>query len=135
MLKPGSILSCDLFQGLLYHSGIYVGHDKVVELIPSGIIRIIDTEMFVRYGKYRTGDIFKVACNRYGPICRNDIAERAVEYAGIKKKYNPLYFNCHVFTAACLNGFVNNKVFLFSHLEKEISRVINKGEKVAWCVI
>lgn len=136
-LEVGSIVACDLVNGLLDHSGIYVGNGEIVELNGNSEICKISLYNFITSSDYRTGQDLFVATWKGKTICSQEIADRAIiAYEQYKnreiKPYNIVWNNCHQFCAECVNGS-DVDVTLFSSLsrllaEQEVEKDTPKGE-------
>lgn len=110
----GSILKVDLALNpvaSMCHTGIYVGHNRIVEMTNddgTGIIKKVSPNYFLNYSLWRTGLFIYVACGKkngkYYPLGSEDIAERAEQAIGNTVDYNLLLENCHLFTEKCIAG-------------------------------
>ncbi len=108
---PGSIVLCDLFGGE-YHSGIYVGGNKIVHLEGSGDICKVSPEEFLkRLGGLTDAKIIYISCDKNSsPISDTAIVERALNKIGSSRDYNLLFDNCHQFTYGCITGDFENPI-------------------------
>lgn len=114
---PGSILRVDLVGGVVYHSGVYVGHGFVVEVTNDDenrrIIQKISLSEFLNGPPgfpLRTGAYIYVACaqdargNCYA-LGSSDIARRAENSISRSAGYyNLITNNCHCFCESCISG-------------------------------
>lgn len=101
----GSVLYCNLVLAL-EHTGIYVGDGKVVHLKGNGIIEIVSFREFIKRleGRNFSYSIFCATDINGKSIGSRDVAKRALEMVGEKRKYNLIFDNCHCFTTYCLTG-------------------------------
>jgi len=106
----GALLLCTL-PAPAHHSGVYVGHGKVIELQGNGHIRKVDLDNFTR-----TGVTIMVASRNKHIFTSENIATRAEKKEGNTRNYNVILDNCHQFTAGCIKGKFENpnnfKLFL-----------------------
>jgi len=131
----GSVLICDLGNGLAEHSGVYIGDGKIVELRGDGEIVIVDKTTFRNYGIHRTGVNIYVACDEDNiPYSGYMVADRAREMVGERRDYNVIFDNCHQFTAGCITGDFENTCNFFWMLEDEIKEHLGYGESIRWLV-
>ena len=112
---PGSILRCDLAfrfnfgAGRAYHTGIYLGDDKVVEVTEqeqTAQVRIVSPAEFLNgESGVRTGAFIYVATSRGKVLGSPEIAARArAEATTSRGQYNLVFNNCHMFTRYCVTG-------------------------------
>ena len=122
IVKPrvGSILKVDHIGSSLLtedvcHTGIYIGHDEIVELTPDddgdAIIRTVSPKEFRDSSLCRTGAFIYIACGKDDDgdcyaLCGKKIANRAKQAVGKKwlGKYSLLDNNCHKFCQYCITG-------------------------------
>ena len=126
--KPGSILKVDLALNPIAsacHTGIYVGHNRIVEMTNddgTGIIKKVPPKYFLNYSLWRTGVFIYVACaekdGKYYPLAAPEIAERALEAVGNETKYNLLLDNCHLFVEYCITGKQNSLIGTLENIEQ-----------------
>ena len=108
----GSILYCKL-AFFVEHTGIYIGDGKVVHLDGDGCIRILS-----RLNGLNPAYRIYYSVDKQGEAFGNkEIAERAKNLVGTRRKYNLFLNNCHRFTGYCLTG-KNNVCTTFSRLKK-----------------
>ena len=128
----GSVVYCGLGVRAIFHSGIYVGEERIVELHSSGEVRSVPPEQFTRDALIGWALIARVAAFIVAPIptalavvgstapfdsmkihvsCRShravgsaDVASRARSKIGKRRPYSFLKYNCHHFTYECLTG-------------------------------
>ena len=107
----GSVLRMDLICGVIKHSAIYVGDDRIVEVCEENgraKVRCIRPNDFLNAGLLRTGAYIYVATNGGSPLGADDIAQRALRGAWgenpDKGNYTLLDNNCHRFTRYCILG-------------------------------
>ena len=118
---PGSVIRCKIAGGITYHSGIYIGNNRIVELEGEGHIRTVSTYEFLSHPGPRTGFSSQVACDDAGnPLGSERVASRARAKIGDRVEYNLVTENCHKFTTGCLTGDFENDITLFTELEEII---------------
>lgn len=130
--EPGSILKVDLALNpvaSMCHTGIYVGHNRIVEMTNdngTGIIKKVPPKYFLNYSPWRTGVFIYVACGKkdgkYYPLAAPEIAERALEAVGNETKYNLLLDNCHLFVEYCITGKQDSLIGTLENIEKVLAR-------------
>lgn len=125
----GSILHCSLFGA--EHTGIYIGNNKIVELLGTGEIRIATPEMFLDGSNAIS---VYVACNGTEPLGGKYIAERAINMVGTTRNYSLLTDNCHQFTTGCITGNFENSANYFALVERAIKNSMNNGNSIEWRV-
>lgn len=129
MPQKGAILHCSLYG--VEHTGVYIGNNKIVELLGNGDIRIATPSMFLS----GTNAIsIYVACNGTIPLGSEGIAKRAEEMVGNSRKYNIILDNCHQFTAGCILGDYENADNFFLFVESTIKEKMNGGKSIEWRV-
>lgn len=106
---PGSVVLCDLVE-TEYHSGIYVGNNRIVHLEGSGEIRCVSPERFLkRLGGLTEAKVIFVSCDSDGdPVGDDETAERALSMVGKRRDYNLVFDNCHQFTSGCITDDFEN---------------------------
>ena len=129
--KPGSILKVDLALNPVAsacHTGIYVGHNRIVEMTNddgTGIIKKVSPKYFLNYSLWRTGVFIYVACaekdGKYYPLAAPEIAERALEAVGNETKYNLLLDNCHLFVEYCITGKYDSLLGTLENIEASLA--------------
>lgn len=126
-LKKGCILKCDLGV-LLEHTGVYIGHGKIVSLNRHGMIKVETPQSFFPPGTDPKSHNIYVAC--YGEtdevLCAKHVAANARKKINDKTHYNVLFNNCHRFTAGCITGNFESDVIAFSQLEEVILMYIEQ---------
>lgn len=127
-IPPGSVLYCKL--GPFEHSGVYIGDNQIIELSGQGRIQTTNPRGFLS-GCPGTSRIF-VACDEYGPLCKQSIIARAKHKAGHSRSYNMVLDNCHQFTAGCITGQFENNHNFFYILESVISTHLNNNLPFQW---
>lgn len=107
----GAVLRIDLVGGVVKHSAIYVGDDRVVEVYEENgeaTVRCIRPNDFLNAGQLRTGAYIYVAAYHGMVLGSDDIADRALHAAwdGVASRgeYTLLDNNCHRFTKYCILG-------------------------------
>ena len=117
----GCILKCDLGV-LLEHTGVYIGHGKIVSLNRHSEIKIENETSFFPPGTNPKSNRIYTACygNTDEPLCSTAIVRRAKKKINQKTPYNVLFNNCHRFTSGCITGNFDNEVVSFSQLEDVI---------------
>lgn len=105
----GSIVLCDLVLGE-YHSGVYVGNHKIVNLEGDGSITLVSPEDFLfRIGGLNNAKAIYVSCDEDGdPVGDTETAERALSMVGKSRDYNLIFDNCHQFTSGCITDDFEN---------------------------
>jgi len=117
---PGCVLRCDLAGGAslmcgsLCHTGIYLGDDRIVEIVPikgKAKVHIVDPYDFLNgqgTNFIRTGINIYVATDGEGnALGSEEIATRALEYQKARSslgEYDVVDNNCHKFTVRCITG-------------------------------
>jgi len=103
VLRPGSIVACDLALGL-DHTGIYIGRNRIVERHGDGEIRKVSINDFINSSTLRSGVTLYVACANGKIIASPEIAKRAREAVGTNFGYHLIDNNCHKLTAYLATG-------------------------------
>lgn len=111
--RPGSLIHCALYG--VEHTGIYVGRNRVVELLGTGRVEKSSPQQFIQGTNAVT---VYVACADGVPILDRQAAARARLWVGRKKNYKLLDDNCHRFSAYCISGVDSTKLAYFYKLEK-----------------
>lgn len=107
----GSILYTDLLGEYAQHSGVYIGHGRIVELNRHGDIQIVSPREFMSGG---TGTEIHVSCIGSRAIGSREVAGRAYRKVGQRRDYHMLLNNCHQFASGCLSGnYENDDNFLW----------------------
>lgn len=147
----GSVVYCGLGVRAIFHSGIYVGTNRIVELHSSGEIRAVAPEEFTRDALIGWALIARVAAFIVAPIpsalavvgatapfdsmkihvsCRGHravgsdyVASRARSKIGQRRRYSPLKDNCHHFTYECLTGRIETSRFLPAVMKEAKNRL------------
>ena len=117
---PGCVLKCDLAGGVsimcgsLCHTGIYLGDDRIAEVVPGkrrAKIQIVDPYDFLNgqgTNFIRTGINIYVATDGEGrALGSRAIADRALDYHKRRRsggEYDLVDNNCHKFTVRCITG-------------------------------
>ncbi|CNF78921.1 lecithin retinol acyltransferase family protein [Yersinia enterocolitica] len=113
----GGMVWCELAGGTTTHSGIYVGHQRIVHLSGSGDVLLSNRYDFLnRLEGYNTALSLYTDCHGTHPVGNTNAAKRALSQVGIHRRYHLLNNNCHRFTAECVTGKINPGVFLHRHL-------------------
>ncbi|UDQ97019.1 lecithin retinol acyltransferase family protein [Lentisphaerota bacterium WC36G] len=129
--ERGSVLYTDLLFGMMEHSGIYIGNNRIVELNSQGEVSIVTPSEFISGG---TGINIYVSCIDENPIGCEVTAQRAERMVGTKKNYHLLNDNCHIFCSGCLTGdFNNNETFLWM-LQQNAQELLNANTWRIWDV-
>lgn len=149
--KAGTPLLVSLARGGAEHSGVFLGRSRVAELTGNGLIQDVSLSEFVNGDEndltnLRTGTRIFAACDDSSgqPLTLPRIAKSAREF--IEKvgrvPYNLFCNNCHLFTASCIQGEMNEKLsfcdwlkdgtFSIDCLDEVVSRIMNAGKPVAW---
>lgn len=117
---PGCVLRCDLAGGAslmcgsLCHTGIYLGDDRIMEVVPEdgrAKVHIVDPYNFLNgqgTNFIRTGINIYVATDGEGhALGSHEIADRALAYRKTHRsrgEYDLVDNNCHKFTVRCITG-------------------------------
>lgn len=123
----GSVLHCSLFG--VEHSGIYVGDNKIVELLGSGNIRLSSPKQFIQGSNALS---IYVACEGKSPLGNLAIAKRALGEVGNVRKYNVILNNCHLFSYGCLTGKCNSNNTMFQSLEDALKLQVKSKHTFNW---
>ncbi|MBV5341472.1 MAG: hypothetical protein J0665_18275 [Deltaproteobacteria bacterium] len=127
----GSVLYTDLCFGYAEHSGIYIGHNQIVELNAKGGISVVTPEEFISGG---TGVHIYVSSFDGCAVGSKKAAKRAKYLINSQRDYNFLLSNCHQFTAGCLtNEFENGSSFLWM-LKDDCQTYLGANEWRIWDV-
>ena len=111
-LCPGCILRSNMT--VAWHSGIYVGDDRVVELQGTGIVEQVSLKIFNQVPRI-TDPICEVLCNKNGVPCYLSNWAKNANLAQKKSiKYGYFSNNCHRFTISCILGNNDNKLLTYS---------------------
>jgi hypothetical protein len=104
----GSVVYCDL-ACTVEHSGIYVGHDRIVHRDGDGSIELVTrAEFLARLGGFNPAMSIYVSCAGSYAVGNEQVAIRALAMVGAHRKCSILLDNCHQFTSGCLNGNFEN---------------------------
>ncbi|MFC3912744.1 lecithin retinol acyltransferase family protein [Pseudaeromonas sharmana] len=125
----GSILHCSLFGA--EHTGVYIGNNRIVELLGTGEIRVATPEMFIDGTNAMS---IYVACNGVEPLGGEHIANRAEMMTRSRRNYHLLKDNCHQFTTGCITGEFENSSNFFASVEYSIKKNMNNGNSIEWRV-
>lgn len=100
-VKPrrGSILYCCM--GLVEHTGIYVGDNRIVNMSGDGLIESTTPHGFVEGKAAPLGNIY-VSCQDDHAVGTEAVAQLAEAAVGESVDYKVLSRNCHRFVVACL---------------------------------
>ena len=103
--QRGSVVFCRLV-GMLEHTGICIGDDRIVHLDGSGLVEEVGPSEFMsRIDGANPSLTVYCSCDVLGvPIGRKEFAERAERRLGQARQYNLLVDNCHSFTSECVTG-------------------------------
>ena len=104
----GSVVYCDL-ACTVEHSGIYVGHNRIVHLDGNGAVELVSRSEFLgRLGGLNPAMSIYVSSAGTNAVGSAQVASRALAMVGGQRKYNVLLDNCHQFTSGCLTGNFEN---------------------------
>ncbi|MCU5529332.1 hypothetical protein OCA90_00745 [Bacillus cereus] len=127
----GAVLYCKLGFGIMEHSGIYVGHNNVMQLDGKGNINNVKFEEFTSNITTHVSTIWFPCDKETGQaISCIDAVDRAYEMFTKKRDYHLLLNNCHQFSSGCLTGdFENADNFLWM-----LKETLNKkhGKRIEW---
>ncbi len=103
----GGVVYCDLAFGMAEHSGIYMGQGQIAHLNRHGEIEVVDPEEFI---DGTTAMSIYTACCGTRPVGDAKAAANARYFLQHVRRmeYSLLLQNCHIFSAACYNGDLNN---------------------------
>ncbi|WP_228256338.1 lecithin retinol acyltransferase family protein [Acinetobacter wuhouensis] len=131
--KVGSIVHCGLLMNQIEHSGIYIGHNKIVHLDGSGRIEIVSPKKFLdRLDGMNLATNIYVSCRNGKAVASKAAAERAKLKIGKIVNYSVYSNNCHMFVSGCLTGHFENKDNFFSSLEETVEKEIDMNEWRVW---
>ncbi len=133
--NPGSIVKCELLNGIFYHTGIYTGNDKIVELDGKGMVRSISVFEFANASWLRTGKQIFVACYMGTTLGNPDISERAIKFLNTRFVYNPILQNCYQFTINCITGKLKKTVYYYRSVDQNIRTFLNCGKSFSWEIL
>jgi len=126
----GSMVYCDLL-AIEKHSGIYVGNNQIVHLQGDGNIAMVTPERFLGAPINPAISIY-VSCNGTTAVGSSEVAARAKNMVGNKRKYNVILDNCHQFTSGCLTGdFENNDNFIL-FVKHTAENILNANTWRVW---
>ena len=157
----GSVVYCGLGIRAFFHSGIYVGEERIVELHGSGEVRAVSPEQFTPDALIGWALIARVAAFIVAPIpaavavvgftapfdsmkihvsCRghraarsDGVASRARSKIGQRRPYSFLKYNCHHFTYECLTGRrIKTARFLPAVMEQAANRPLEADAWPIW---
>ncbi|CAM2858240.1 lecithin retinol acyltransferase family protein [Helicobacter felis] len=142
----GSVLCCDLFGNIAEHSGIYVGNNRIVELLSTGEVvqsspkGFVDglpfaTEIYVFAKHQKTGETNAKGEEYVLSVGLKEVAKKAQEYVGKKFKYakvpNSEEYNCHKFVCHCLLGEKDDSSYTLTDIKKAIRRCYKLSDEEA----
>ena len=147
----GTPLLVSLARGGTEHSGIFLGRNRVAELRGDGDLCNISLSEFVNGSdgdrvNMRSGTRIFAACDDETglPLASKKIVETARHFIENVRKvsYNIFCNNCHMFTASCVQGWLNheqsfwdwmkNGTFTIDRLDEVVSATMNGGRDIAW---
>ena len=148
---PGTPLLVSLARGGAEHSGVFLGWSRVAELRGDGNICNASLSDFINGDaddpmNVRSGTRIFAACDdKTGmPLSSANVVAAARRFIKNVKKvsYNLFCNNCHVFTASCVEGYMDREqsfldwirdgTFSIDRLDEIISKVMNSGRNIAW---
>ena len=121
VLRPGSIVACDLALGALDHTGIYIGRNRIVERNGDGNIKKVSIDEFINSSTSRTGVTLYAACANGKVIASSEIANRARKAVGADPGYHIYSKNCHRLTAYLATG-TRHDITFFSELASVLDK-------------
>lgn len=127
--KRGSVVYCDLALGAASHSGIYVGNNQIVQLSGNGRVERVTPKKFIQ-GK--TAISIYVSCKNNQSVGSVQVAKRARSLVGSRRGYNPLFDNCHQFSAGCLTGDFESASNVLWYLKSMASDVLGSNTWRHW---
>jgi hypothetical protein len=130
---PGSVVLCDLVANE-YHSGIYIGNNRIVHLEGSGEICSVSPERFLkRLGGLTGANVIFVSCDIDGdPVGDAETAERALSMVGKSREYNLFFDNCHQFTSGCITGDFDNSDNFTWMLKMTVEKYMGAEKWLLW---
>lgn len=146
--RPGTPLIVDLF-GIVEHSGIYLGNNRVAELFGDNLLREVTLREFIEGEKgewVRTGKRIFAACGKEsGELLSSEHgADNARAYIRRYRtvKYNLFRNNCHLFSISCLSGVFQRAISVgdvivrggisIGVLTQAVQHFLNDGKVVVW---
>ena len=127
--KIGSIVHCSLMGA--EHTGVYVGNNKIVELLGSG--DVVSSSPYDFVSGTNAISIY-VACHQKEPLHLQSIGARAEAKIGSTREYKLVSDNCHQFTVGCITDEFENSSNFFINVEKKIRDYMNSGRGITWRV-
>lgn len=103
----GGVVYCDLISGVMEHSGIYIGNNRIVHLNSKGWIETVTPAEFI---ENTTAISIYTSCRGTRPVGDPWAADSAQAYLtshGVED-YNLIWRNCHIFSAWCITGDRDN---------------------------
>lgn len=147
----GTPLLVSLARGGAEHSGIFLGRSRVAELRGNGDLCDVSLSDFVNgfdgdVVNMRSGTRIFAACDDETglPLASRKIVDAARHFIENVKKVSYSLFrnNCHMFTASCVQGWLNheqsfwdwikNGTFTIDRLDDVVSNSMNAGRGIAW---
>ena len=147
----GTPLLVSLADGVAEHTGVFLGRSRVAELRGDGKILDVSLSDFVNGDENdslntRTGTRIFAACDEESgePLASQKIVKAARHFIENVKKvsYNVFCNNCHMFTASCVQGWLNSEqsfwdwmkdgTFTIDRLDEIVSNIMNGGRPIAW---
>ena len=147
----GTPLLVSLARGGAEHSGVFLGRSRVAELRGDGDLCDVSLSDFVNGVdgdgvNMRSGTRIFAACDDETglPLASKKIVEAAQHFIENVKKvsYNIFCNNCHMFTASCVQGWLNHEqsfwdwmkhgTFTIDRLDEVVSTTMNGGRDIAW---
>ena len=146
--RPGTPLIVDLF-GVVEHSGIYLGNNRVAELFGDNLLREVTLREFIEGEKgewVRTGKRIFAACGKEsGKLLSSEYgADNARAYIRRYRtvKYNLFRNNCHLFSISCISGVFQSGISTgdvivrggvpIGVLTQAVQHFLNDGKEVVW---
>lgn len=129
----GSVVYCDLGAGFAEHSGIYIGKNRIVHLNGDGVIEKVSPKKFLnRLNGWNTAISIYVSCNNGEAVGSKRVSKLAKSMVGQRRNYDPVFDNCHQFTAGCLTGDFDNGYNFLTLLKDAVRNELNGDEWRVW---
>lgn len=127
----GSVLYCDLLFGVMEHSGIYIGNNKIIHLNKHGVLEIVSPEEFV---SGTTAVSIYVGCIDGIAVGTSQVKNRALNFLKNNRylDYNAILNNCHIFSSACLTGKLENSCTFLWMLKDECKKNLGVDTWRVW---
>lgn len=125
----GSVVYCDLFLGVIEHTGIYIGANRIIHLAGNGKIEMVSPREFM--SGTSALNIY-VSCHDSCAVGNRRVSERAVMQMGTQRNYNFILENCHQFTSGCLTGDFQTSDTLLRFVKQNACQQLNANSWRKW---